>query len=153
MGAKNVCIPMAEIHLGQRDNGPGDTALLIIGEKPGIVEDRNDSVFTGPAGKIARNAYTKYILDLVKKPLDVYGTNAVRCCPPKDVDPTETQAAKSSGEYLARDLQWLVEKYDRVVVLACGGPASKALFGVTLSKSLRKQGRALEYGGITEGLY
>ncbi len=121
-------------------------ALVVVGEKPGRNEDAADHVFIGEVGKLARTAYIGYITANVDKPLAVYGTNAVRCAPPSGVDITESQAKKCSL-YLWDDLVQLQARYDHVYILACGAPASKAVSGSTLGRSLRKQGQPVKLPG------
>ena len=54
--------------------GPIDASLVLVGEQPGEVEDREGKPFVGPAGKVLRDALEQAEIDID----DVYLTNAVK---------------------------------------------------------------------------
>lgn len=135
------CIPMRLISEARI---PAKIAVVLIAEKPGVTEDEHDDVFVGKVGAIARGAYAQYIKLYARDYVDFYGTNAVRCMPPIDHDVTEAQAKKCSGLYLDDDLKKLSHHYDRVLILACGGPACKVVFGVTMSGAFKRQSEEID---------
>lgn len=137
------CIPTCLLH---SRNG-SKTCVLIVGERPGIEEDKQDKHFVGNVGLVARDAYGKFIFENAGRPIDVYGTNAVRCSPAEGDSVTESQASKCTRLYLHDDVALLKEAYDEIYILACGGPASKAIFGSSLGGSLRRQGERIDVGG------
>jgi uracil-DNA glycosylase family protein len=54
--------------------GPRGTAMLLIGEEPGDVEDREGAVFVGPAGRVLDEALERAGV----RRAEVYLTNAVK---------------------------------------------------------------------------
>lgn len=54
--------------------GPGDAAMMIVGEQPGDEEDRGGRPFIGPAGQVLDRALTEAGIDR----REVYLTNAVK---------------------------------------------------------------------------
>lgn len=129
---KSVCIPTRAIsQTGKK------TALLVISEKPGIDEEKQDAHFVGEMGKLFHNVYIRgtKITDFA----DVYVTNAVRCKPPRDVKIT-TKQFKACRKYLDDDLVWLDTIYDKVVLLGAGAGPARALRDTSLDKALHHQG-------------
>ncbi len=55
-------------------SGPPDASMMLIGEQPGDMEDRNGVPFIGPAGRLLRNAMEASSIDVER----VYLTNAVK---------------------------------------------------------------------------
>ena len=55
-------------------DGAGDPRLVIVGEQPGDVEDREGEPFVGPAGRLLDKALAAADID----PAGVYKTNAVK---------------------------------------------------------------------------
>lgn len=141
---RNPCIPSRLLSAGEGAR----RCLLIVGEKPGVDEDQKDQHFTGNIGLYVLDAYVPFIQGGVKGPLDIYGTNAVRCLPEEGDSVTEAQAKKCSGLYLVPDVKLLREAYDEVYVLACGGPASKAVSGRSLGGSFRRQSDTVMIGDV-----
>lgn len=142
---ENACIPTRKLYTAPGRSAP-DTALLIIGNNPGVAEDREDKHFVGQIGQIVEKAYAAYIVQECKTRIDVYGTNAVRCIPPEGGKVTENQAKKCGDLYLTRDMELLARGYKKVFILACGGPACKQVFGVSLGGVFRKQGSTVKIG-------
>jgi len=128
-----------------RGTGQAYIAVVFVGEKPGLDEDRLDKCFveTAPAGEILHKAFLGYIAARVHRDVDFYGANAVRCKPTVGASVTETQASKCCDLYLREDLEALSRSYTRVIVVATGGPACKAIFGVSVGLALRRQGKSL----------
>lgn len=114
----------------------GRRAILFVGEAPGANEDMLGTPFVGRAG-----VRLKASIDYFKfwEKADVYLTNAVRCRPPENNTPTDTQI-KLCRRWLRWDLHDLEQRYDEIFVVACGGVASKSLTFCSLTSGLSKQG-------------
>lgn len=67
--------------------GPRDADILFIGEGPGEQEDLQGEPFVGPAGKLLDDMLA--IIDLDRT--SCYITNIVKCRPPRNRDPLETE--------------------------------------------------------------
>lgn len=95
--------------------------VMVIGEGPGIQEDRQGIPFTGPTGAILkqelhRRGITRYIL-----------SNATRCYPGETKKDAELSLAVTACKpYLLDD----IKHYKPKVILAVGAPAVRAL-GIT----------------------
>ena len=67
--------------------GPQDAEVLFVGEGPGENEDLQGEPFVGAAGKFLDEMLT--IIDLGRH--NCYITNIVKCRPPKNRDPMQTE--------------------------------------------------------------
>lgn len=67
--------------------GPHDAEILFIGEGPGEQEDLRGEPFVGPAGKLLDEMLT--IIDLGRH--NCYIGNIVKCRPPNNRDPLQTE--------------------------------------------------------------
>ena len=67
--------------------GNRETDILFVGEGPGEQEDLKGEPFVGPAGKLLDDMLSIIDLDRSK----VYIANIVKCRPPKNRDPLETE--------------------------------------------------------------
>lgn len=101
--------------------GPMDADIVFVGEAPGENEDKNGEPFVGKSGTI--------LDDMLKEAGisrgEVRITNAVRCRPPDNRDPTEEECRNCSG-YLAKELDLIDPKY----VIALGATSFESLTGV-----------------------
>ena len=120
-----------------------DTALLIIGDKPGVEEDTAYAHFVGNAGQILQEVYVE--AGELSKYADVYATNAVRCKPPKDIEPRVTQYKACRG-HLDEDVYELSKRYPRIVVLGVGAGAARALRSSSLEDATFAQGAEISFG-------
>ena len=68
--------------------GKQDTDILFVGEGPGEQEDLQGEPFVGPAGKLLDDMLS--ILDLDRRE-NCYIANIVKCRPPRNRDPLETE--------------------------------------------------------------
>lgn len=75
--------------------------LMIVGEAPGEQEDASGSPFVGPSGKLLRA-----FLSEINPRSAIYLTNAVRCRPPGNRDPSDAEMATCQT--------WLEEEIERV---------------------------------------
>ena len=73
--------------------GPSDADVLFVGEGPGEQEDLQGEPFVGPAGKLLDDMLS--IIDLDRT--NCYIANIVKCRPPKNRDPLETEQEACIG--------------------------------------------------------
>ena len=74
--------------------GPRNAQILFIGEGPGQQEDLKGDPFVGPAGKLLDDMLT--IIDL-DRTTNCYIANIVKCRPPGNRDPLETEQSACIG--------------------------------------------------------
>lgn len=119
----NVCIP-CHLFFEKRTEGRADQCVLIVGEAPGHNEDQQDRNFVGKSGQLLDSTYVHgpSLFNFA----DIYVTNAVRCRPPQNADPTKPQL-RACQTYLKSDLNKLSEAYRRVAVLCVGSAASRTV--------------------------
>ncbi len=79
--------------------GSEDAEVLFIGEAPGADEDAQGEPFVGRAGKLLDDMLAMIGLDRSR----IYITNSVKCRPPQNRDPLNTEKDACHG-YLARQL-------------------------------------------------
>ncbi|MGA8514843.1 MAG: uracil-DNA glycosylase [Burkholderiaceae bacterium] len=119
---------------------------LIVGEAPSEDEDALGEPFAGPAGKLLDNMLRAMVID--GQPLarqnNVFITNVLKCRPPADRNPSNTEVAMCQP-YLLRQVALLQPK----IILAMGRFAMQALIGSTepLGK-LRGRVHALQGAGV-----
>ena len=79
--------------------GVGDprAEVLLVGEAPGASEDRQGEPFVGAAGKLLDDMLAMIGLDRTR----IYITNSVKCRPPENRDPLNTEKEACQG-YLQR---------------------------------------------------
>lgn len=100
--------------------GPDDADIMVVGEGPGFEEDQSGRPFVGRAGQlIAKMLYEAGIV-----PSNVRLTNAIRCRPPGNRTPTDTEIAECNP-YLMEEIRQVNPK----AIIALGGSAIKALLG------------------------
>lgn len=148
---KTVCIPAVWYGGGKnwpRKSGDGhhDRALYIIGESPGWNEDQKGVPWIGQAGKILKALYIDYFK--LSDQVDIFLSNAIRCHPPGNKNPTQTQLKMCQGFYLA-DIVHLQKIYDQVIVLCCGAPATQSVLGLSLKKSFSRQSDFTDFRALT----
>ncbi|APE96396.1 uracil-DNA glycosylase [Halodesulfurarchaeum formicicum] len=100
--------------------GPGDADLLFVGEAPGEQEDIEGEPFVGRSGEILDSVLAEYGLDRET----VRITNAVKCRPPENRDPTATELA-NCRPHLERE----VAGVDPAVIVTLGKVPSEHLLG------------------------
>lgn len=121
--------------------GVGDERAewLFIGEGPGADEDRIGEPFVGQAGKLLDNMLAAIKL---KRGVNVYIANAVKCRPPGNRNPAPDEISDCEP-YLVRQIELIQPR----LIVVLGRIAAQALLGTQGSiASLR--GRVLEYRGI-----
>ncbi|MEN2986097.1 MAG: uracil-DNA glycosylase [Thermodesulfovibrionaceae bacterium] len=100
--------------------GSIDSELMFVGEAPGYEEDLEGKPFIGEAGKLL----SRLIEKMGFRREDVYITNAVKCHPPLNRDPSEEEI-KSCLNYLQKEIELISPK----VIMALGKVATYALLG------------------------
>ena len=98
--------------------GKRDTDLLFVGEGPGEQEDLQGEPFVGPAGKLLDDMLS--ILDLDRT--NCYIANIVKCRPPRNRDPLETEQEACIG-YLRNQVALIRPK----IIVCLGRIAAKKL--------------------------
>lgn len=98
-----------------------DAEWMLIGEAPGMEEDRRGEPFVGRAGKLLDKMLNAIGFDRNV----VYITNILKCRPPENRNPRPDEAENCSG-YLRRQIALVNPK----LILALGGVAASNLLGV-----------------------
>jgi DNA polymerase len=113
--------------------GPKDAALMIVGEQPGDVEEREGRPFVGPAGAVLREGLAAAGID----PAHAYVTNAVKHFKFVQRGKRRLHQRPTAGEIDV--CRWWLDGERRLVrpqlVLALGASALRGVAG----KSLRVQ--------------
>lgn len=91
--------------------GPRDADIMFVGEGPGEQEDLMGEPFVGPAGQLLDDMLS--IIDLDRG--NTYITNIVKCRPPRNRDPLETEQ-ESCVDYLRNQVALIQPK-----ILVCLG--------------------------------
>ncbi|KOX21633.1 uracil-DNA glycosylase [Saccharothrix sp. NRRL B-16348] len=118
--------------------GPEDAGLVLVGEQPGDVEDRQGEPFVGPAGRLLDKALHE--ADLARE--GVYLTNAVKHFKfvPAERGKRRIHKTPSRGEVVAC-LPWLRAELAQVrpgLVVCLGATAAKAVLGNAFKVSERR---------------
>jgi uracil-DNA glycosylase family 4 len=121
--------------------GVGDVNAdwLFVGEGPGAEEDQRGEPFVGQAGKLLDNMLAAIGL---KRGVDVYIANAVKCRPPENRTPTPEETA-ACLPYLERQIELIQPK----LIVALGRPAAQTLLQAEV-KIGAARGRLHDYRGI-----
>lgn len=130
-----------ECTLAKEDNrgvvvhrGPTNASIMIVGEAPGLEEDRLGRPFVGPAGQLGDKIFTSIDIN----PDSVYWTNVCKCRPTapwesskQNYTPKVDQRRKCKP-YVFREVELLQPK----VIVALGKTAACELFGITTRLSM-----------------
>jgi uracil-DNA glycosylase family protein len=120
-------------------SGSNVAPIMLVGEQPGDVEDREGEPFVGPAGRLLRRALSDAGIDLA----DVYLTNAVKHFKWKPRGKRRLHERANHEEVMACRL-WLDMEIARVrptVIVALGATAAGTLLGpgVRIGRDRRKK--------------
>jgi DNA polymerase len=122
--------------------GPAHAALMLVGEQPGDVEDREGEPFVGPAGKLLRRALNEAGID----PDSTYLTNAVKHFRFQTAGSGARRLHKKpTTGHLRACRPWLQAELTSVsprFVVALGATAAQSLYG-TRFKLTQSRGRLL----------
>jgi DNA polymerase len=119
--------------------GKRDTDVLFVGEGPGEQEDLQGEPFVGPAGKLLDDMLS--ILDLDRKE-NCYIANIVKCRPPRNRDPLETEQEACIG-FLRNQVALVKPK----IIVCLGRIAAKRLIREDYSIT-REHGQWVHKGGV-----
>ncbi len=144
-GLKAVCAACTRCGLcDTRHNvvfGTGNESadILFVGEGPGEQEDLKGEPFVGPAGKLLDDMLS--IIDLDRS-VNCYIANIVKCRPPRNRDPLETEQDACIG-YLRNQVALLKPK----VIVCLGRIAAKRLIDQDY-RITRQHGQWVERNGV-----
>jgi uracil-DNA glycosylase len=122
-------------------HGPGDAALVLVGEQPGDREDREGEPFVGPAGRVLADALEAAGVD----PDRVYVTNAVKHFRHEQRGKRRLHRTPDVAHVRAC-LPWLEAEVAAVrprVVVALGATAARAVLGRP-ARVTAERGRVLD---------
>ena len=119
--------------------GREDAEIMFVGEGPGEQEDLKGEPFVGPAGKLLDDMLS--IIDLDRKS-NCYIANIVKCRPPKNRDPLETEQDACIG-YLRNQVLLVKPK----VIVCLGRIAAKRLIDQDY-RITRQHGQWVNRNGI-----
>ena len=120
--------------------GVGDPSaeVLFIGEAPGANEDQQGEPFVGRAGKLLDDMLA--MIGLWRE--NIYITNSVKCRPPENRDPLNTEKAACQG-YLQRQLALMQPK-----IIVCLGRISAMELIREDFKITQEHGQFFEKNGV-----
>ena len=113
--------------------------ILFVGEGPGEQEDLKGEPFVGPAGKLLDDMLS--IIDLDRR-TNCYIANIVKCRPPKNRDPLETEQDACIG-YLRNQVVLIKPK----IIVCLGRIAAKRLIDPDY-RITRQHGQWVDRNGI-----
>ena len=119
--------------------GREEADIMFVGEGPGEQEDLKGEPFVGPAGKLLDDMLS--IIDLDRK-TNCYIANIVKCRPPQNRDPLETEQDSCIG-YLRNQVALIKPK----IIVCLGRIAAKRLIDKDY-RITRQHGQWVERGGI-----
>lgn len=118
--------------------GPKDADVMFIGEGPGEQEDLQGEPFVGPAGKLLDEMLC--IIDLSRE--NCYIGNIVKCRPPRNRDPLETEQEACIG-YLRNQVALIRPK----IIVCLGRIAAKKIIDPEF-RITREHGQWVQKNGI-----
>lgn len=120
--------------------GSEDARLMVVGEAPGMNEDRVGEPFVGKAGQML-DRMLQNVLGVSRQ--QAYIANVVKCRPPDNRNPQAEEIARCRPFLMAQ-----LRVIQPEVVLVLGNVASRALFDSKLGITrMRGRWRTLEYPG------
>ena len=119
--------------------GIEDADVMFVGEGPGEQEDLKGEPFVGPAGKLLDDMLS--IIDLDRR-TNCYIGNIVKCRPPRNRDPLETEQEACIG-YLRNQTALIKPK----IIVCLGRIAAQKLIDADF-RITRQHGQWVQKGGI-----
>ncbi len=119
--------------------GAENADVMFVGEGPGEQEDLRGEPFVGPAGKLLDDMLS--IIDLDRRS-NCYIANIVKCRPPRNRDPLETEQEACIG-YLRSQVALVKPK----IIVCLGRIAAKRLIDQDY-RITRQHGQWVQKGGI-----
>ncbi|OGU61692.1 MAG: uracil-DNA glycosylase [Ignavibacteria bacterium GWF2_33_9] len=118
--------------------GNPNADIMVIGEGPGSDEDQQGEPFVGRAGQLL----TKILSAINLERDDVFIANVVKCRPPGNKTPTESDF-KECLPYLLKQIEIIKPKF----ILTLGAVPLLALLGKDYKIS-KDRGKVIDYNGI-----
>ena len=118
--------------------GPRDADVMFVGEGPGEQEDLQGEPFVGPAGHLLDDMLS--IIDLSRE--NCYIANIVKCRPPHNRDPLETEQDACIG-YLRNQVALIRPK----IIVCLGRIAAKRLINPDF-RITREHGSWVQKNGV-----
>ena len=118
--------------------GPRDAGVMFVGEGPGEQEDLKGEPFVGAAGKLLDDMLS--IIDLSRE--NCYIANIVKCRPPRNRDPMETEQDACIG-YLRNQVALIQPK-----IIVCLGRIAAMRIIKPEFRITREHGTWVEKNGI-----
>jgi uracil-DNA glycosylase len=137
--ACGLCNGRKQAVLGVGSRAPGANPWLLVGEGPGADEDEQGEPFVGQAGKLLEAMLSAMGL---KRGVDVYIANVVKCRPPNNRTPSLEEAA-ACAPFLDRQIALIQPK----IIVALGRTAIVRLLGADTTMA-QARGRRFEHAGI-----
>lgn len=100
------------------DGNPETASIILIGEAPGENEDLQGIPFVGRAGKLLNEFLAKAD---ISRENDLYIINTVKCRPPKNRVPTDTEK-ETCRPIMLKQIEIIAPK----IILLCGATALKS---------------------------
>lgn len=119
--------------------GVRNADVMFVGEGPGEQEDLRGEPFVGPAGKLLDDMLS--IIDIDRK-TNCYIGNIVKCRPPRNRDPLETEQEACIG-YLRNQVALIQPK----IIVCLGRIAAKRLIDPNY-RITRQHGQWVQKGGV-----
>lgn len=144
-GLKQICFDCTRCGLCEtRHNvvfgiGREDADIMFVGEGPGEQEDLKGEPFVGPAGKLLDDMLSIIDLDRYRS---CYIANIVKCRPPRNRDPLETEQDACIG-YLRNQVALIKPR----IIVCLGRIAAKRLIDQDF-RITRQHGQWVERNGI-----
>lgn len=120
--------------------GNSNAKLMIIGEAPGEEEDKRGLPFVGTAGELLTKMLTA--IDINRE--DVFITNAVKCRPPGNRTPDETELS-ACKPFLFRQIAEIKPE----IILILGGVALKTIKNDEYCSISKQRGKIFQFNNIT----
>lgn len=131
------CCKACELHETRHnvvfsDGNPETASIILVGEAPGENEDLQGIPFVGRAGKLLNEFLIKANLS---RENDLYIVNTVKCRPPNNRVPSESEKESCREVLLSQ-----IEIVDPKIILLCGTTALKSFLSEkTLISKIRGQ--------------
>lgn len=141
---ENTCLSCTKCGLCETRNhvvfgvGPRDADVMFVGEGPGEQEDLKGEPFVGAAGHLLDDMLS--IIDLSRE--NCYIANIVKCRPPRNRDPLETEQEACIG-YLRNQVALIQPK----IIVCLGRIAAMRLIRPDF-RITREHGTWIQRGGI-----
>jgi uracil-DNA glycosylase family 4 len=110
-------------------DGNINSLIMLIGEAPGIEEEKSGTTFMGEAGKLLKKML--YAIDIKKE--KIYSSYAVNFRPPEDRKPTSVEIKRYSL-YLQKHISIIKPK----IIILMGSTAMEALTGLNSKISIER---------------